>query len=110
MMQMDSSRSRRAWKALLWAALVSFMVGMLLYAWGQAATANPYLVYQTSPIEFRDAINIIAAVFWGTFALFFLIHVWRSEAELNEERAAAVGQAWMDRRRLNLLRARSRRR
>ena len=107
---MDPSNFRRARKALLWAAIVSFLGGMLLYAWGQTADANATGVYQASAIEFRDAINLIAVGFWLAFALFWLIHVRRSEADLDEERGAAVAEAWMDRRRLNLLRGRSRRR
>ena len=104
------SGGRRWRQALLWAAIVSFLIGLLLFAWGQTATIDAYYADQPSPIELRDAINVIAVVFWLTFAVFYLIHVRRSDDDLHEERSAAIAEAWMDRRRLSLLRGRSRRR
>ena len=97
-------------RALLWSAIASFLIGMLLYAWGQTATGDPFLAYRTFAIEFADAINIISVVFWLVFALFYFIHIRRSEHDLTEEKCAAIAEAWLDGRRASLLRGRSRRR
>jgi len=96
------SRGRRTRTALVWAAIVSFLMGLLLFAWRQMAT--PAL------IEISDALNVSAVVFWLTFGVFYLIHIRRSDDDVNAERSAAIAEAWMDRRRLSLLRGRSQRR
>ena len=104
------TRFQRLRRSLLFAAIASFVVGMLLYAVGQASTINPYHGYQTAAIGFGTAINVVAAVFWLVFIPCYLVDIRRSDKAEGEERAAIFAEAWLDRRRLKLLRGRSRRR